>query len=392
MFRDWLLRGLPSRKVLLAASLVMVFVCDFYGADAPLVRHSELQAVDEAGASAWTETLPFRVRGVITTDLDEMLDPTPHYLGWNAENIGKLGAEWQIVIQALDGDDFGGTILWLGQNYGNQPWIRNEKLSYSDAEWSAEVFRVSRDSATGELLEKGDLVEVYARRSLVYGGKRNINEAHSNAPENNFDIFLLKKGVDLPSPACLSLSDLTEIDLSDSNMQIDIFDSDRKRGGERYQGERVFIEGLSIVYANGWDADLSWPQRLDNLVTDGQGRYFHVRYPRRDLGDVPVGKFGAVGIICQESGSATLGTSGYELFLQKIVKSVPTIDILTDENGKVWLQWVDLYSENWELERSDKLNGDWSVSAAKKEQAGNTYRVQISTKEAMQFYRLTLKH
>ena len=85
------------------------------------------------------------------------------------ENPGfKLGI-------AVDENDFGGTFLWLGQNYGNQPWIRDEALSYANEAWEEEVTRVSQDPDTGHIFQAGDYVEVYVRNSLFYGGKRNIN-------------------------------------------------------------------------------------------------------------------------------------------------------------------------------------------------------------------------
>lgn len=197
--------------------------------------HSNLQSVNETGASAWEGSLPFTIRGVITTTLDEMLDTTPNFLPWdNGANSGKMGAEWQIFIQAVDEGDFGGTALWLGQNYGNQPWIRNEALSYTNDAWLENLLRVTTDPDSGVTFEPGDLVEVTARKSLAYGGKRNINEAHSNAPENKFDIHLLEADYGLPAPEFITLSDLVQPDTSGENAQLNIFDQTRQTGGERY--------------------------------------------------------------------------------------------------------------------------------------------------------------
>jgi hypothetical protein len=151
--------------------------------------YSNLQSVTTNGTSAWSGSSPFSLVGVLLTDPDEMLDSTANFLPYNdGENLGKMGAEWQVVIQSVLPGDRGGTVCWMGQNYGNLVWIRNDEKSYQNDIWTLEVNRLNNDPATGHKIKKGDLVMITANRSLFYGGKRNINEAHDISMEADFTI------------------------------------------------------------------------------------------------------------------------------------------------------------------------------------------------------------
>jgi len=350
--------------------------------------HSNLQSVNETGASAWEGSLPFTIRGVITTTLDEMLDTTPNFLPWdNGANSGKMGAEWQIFIQAVDEGDFGGTALWLGQNYGNQPWIRNEALSYTNDAWLENLLRVTTDPDSGVTFEPGDLVEVTARKSLAYGGKRNINEAHSNAPENKFDIHLLEADYGLPAPEFITLSDLVQPDTSGENAQLNIFDQTRQTGGERYQGTRVRISGLQIVNAEGWNPEETWARRGNIKVTDGENRFFTLRHPRRNIGPVPTGVFDAVGIINQESGSSTLGDTGYELFVQEVIADSTAPQLYIDASNAM-ISWAAAEDGNWVLESASTADGSWNAVEVVPVFEEGTYKVKIEFSQKQSFYRL----
>lgn len=347
--------------------------------------HANLQSVTETGTSAWEGTLPFTIRGIITTTSDEMLDSTPNYLPWDdGANSGKMGAEWQIVIQAVDEGDVGGTLMWLGQNYGNQPWIRDESLSYTDEAWEAELLRVRTDPDTGYVFQPGDCVEVTVRKCLFYGGKRNINEAHSNTVENNFDVHLVQAGYGLPDPEAITLSDLVLPDETGSEQQVNIFDQTRQTGGERYQGVRVRLNGLQLVQFEGWNPEGTWAERRNNVVTDGESRYFTVRYPRRDLGTAPTGTFDAIGIINQESGSSTDGTMGYEFFIQEVIQSIPTLQIAS--SGVI--RWSADFGEDWVLESAETLDGTWSVVTETPVQQDGFWCVSVDMTTGQHFYRL----
>jgi len=360
--------------------------CSVLSIAAMAETHSNLQAVDNQGGSAWTGTFPFTIRGVITTSLDEMLDDTPNFLPWDGgQNSGKMGAEWEIFIQSIDQNDRGGSLLWLGQNYGNQPWIHDETFSYTNEEWVEELTRVSTDPATGHIFQVGDYVEVIARQSLAYGGKRNINEGHSNDPSKDFDIHLIQANYGVSEPECISLGDLVEKNEEGQTEQIDIFDATRQSGGEYYQGIRVRIQGVQIATANGWDHTGTWSQRGENSITDGDGRFLKVRYPRNDLGNPPTGIFDAVGIINQESGSSTDGTRGYELFLQEIIltDSVPSLSISPDG----YISWEDA-NEQWILETTSNIQNDWTTSTETVEHKDGLCIVKVSLNQGTSYFRL----
>ncbi|MCK4602098.1 MAG: PEP-CTERM sorting domain-containing protein, partial [Phycisphaerae bacterium] len=70
--------------------------------------------------------------------------------------------------------------------------------------------------------------------AMAVGGKANINERHSAAPEMDFTIELLQTGVGLPTPELTTVADMN------------VFDSTRQTGGERYQNRRIRLEHVSL--------------------------------------------------------------------------------------------------------------------------------------------------
>lgn len=373
-----------TRLVVSTATFALgMFVCSRSGLRAqPSETHTRLQAVQADGTSAWAGTLPFTVRGVLLNDPEEFLDSTPHFVPWNdGAGAGQMGGQWQIFIQAANPEDRGGTACWMGQNYGNLPWIRNEAKSYTEAEWEAEIRRLSRDPLTNHRFRKGDLVEVTARRSLFYGGKRNINEAHDKNPDADFSIRLIWADYGLPEPELITLADLVRPDDGDPTTREDIFDPTRQTGGERYQGVRVRINGLRLTDASGWGR-MAWGERLCR-VTDGTRRFFPVRTSLRAWGPPPTGEFDAIGILNQESGSGTDGTYGYELFVQEIVvHDPPRLQISV-------ISWP-AEAAGFRLEFSDTLPaGTWQVvPAAPRLQDGRWAVSEYIEPGGRRFYRL----
>ena len=281
-----------------------------------------LEAVDTSGFSTWAGSYPLAVTGVILNEPGEMLDSTPNFIPWNSgAGIFQLGGEWQIFVQAVLPGDRGGVECWMGQNYGNLPWLHSSSLSYDNATWSTEVARVSHDPATGRAFRKGDLVTVTANGSLFYGGMQNINEEHSIDPALDFTVSLVSSNYGLPAPEALSLASVISTNPSPTG-HYDIFDPTRATGGEHWQGMRVRINGLTLVTANGWNTNSDWSARYCT-ATDGEGRQFPLVHPLYDLGPAPTNSFDATGIFLQESGSGTDGTFGYELFVQEIAPSAP---------------------------------------------------------------------
>jgi len=340
--------------------------------------HTNLQAVTELGTSAWSNSHPFTLRGVILNNPEEMMD-----FEWDpeAETLNRKGAEWQIFVQAVTTNDRGGTALWMGQNYSSVgPWIPEGNL-YSEPEWSNEMFRLNYDTNTLHHFRAGDLVEVTANQSLFYGGKRNVNEAHRTNEANNFHIALVEAGRGLPDPEVICLDDL----VSDGTNQI--FDATRQSGGEYYQGMRVRLESIRLTTnyygTNGW-GQTAWGDRRCT-VTDGEDRFFTLRMPLTDLGPAPGDWFSAVGILNQESGSGSDGRFGYELFVQEIGPALRFV--MSDGNMLVY--WPGTYT-NYTLEYTTNATGSSGWSAV--ETAPVKYlAVEELPADEQRFYRLRRK-
>jgi hypothetical protein len=314
--------------------------------------HTNLQAVTATGTSAWSGSLPFTITGVLLCNPDEMLDATPNFLPYNdGENLGRMGGEWQIVFQAVEPGDRGGTFCWMGQNYGNLAWVHNSDFSYTNEAWTAEILRLNFDPATMHPFRAGDLIEVTARKSLFYGGKRNINEAHGNDPTNNFELRLITANYGLPAPEVITLADVKNAD------DTPIFDQTRATGGEHYQGMRVRINNLTLLTTNGWNPTNTWGNRLCT-AGDGSGRTLPLRHPRYNLGPTPSGTFDAVGIFSQESGSGSQGTNGYELFVQQVIpQDTPALTIA----AKAAISWP-VSGAAFALEYASDVNStNWTV-------------------------------
>lgn len=350
--------------------------------------HSNLQAVTSTGTSAWAGTHPFTLRGVLLCNPDEMLDPTPNFLPWaDGANQGQLGGQWQIVFQAVEPGDRGGTVCWMGQNYGNLPWLHDSELSYSNEAWAAEVLRLNHDPATLRPFRAGDLIEVTARRSLFYGGKRNINEAHDIDPAANFEIRLITPNYGLPEPEVITLADVMNPggDPADWRTWPAIFDPTRATGGEHWQGMRVRLNNLLLVTTNGWNPTNAWGARLCT-VTDGEGRYFALRHPRYSLGPPPTGRFDVIGIFNQESGSGTQGTNGYEVFVQQVLPHGPAPELAIGLNVTIsWPVTAQPYQLEW---RSQVDSGEWQPVTNAPVVLDGRNTVILPRSGPQQFYRL----
>ncbi len=334
--KRWLAMGLALAACCAAASAQITTA----------VTHAWLQAVNEAGFATNSVSHPIVLRGVVLNDPEEMMDPT--YDPDATSEIVK-GGEFQIFIQGVGGDR-GGTALWMAQNYdAAAPWKPGIK-DYG-AEWTNEMNRVRRD-ANGRLFRKGDLVAVTARMSLFYGGKWNINENHSTNSANDFDIALVQANAGLPPAEAVTLSDLVNADGTQ------IFDPARATGGEHWQGMRVRLDGIRLADTNGW-GKANWDDRFCMATNDHLGRGLKLRFPRTDLGDPPATStyFTAVGILNQESGSGTVGTNGYELFVQEIG---PVLNLGRSASGGAAVSFSADY-EGYVLEASDDGLQNWNA-------------------------------
>lgn len=350
--------------------------------------HASLQAVKADGTSDWNGTFPFSIQGVLLCSPDEMLDFTPNFIPWNeGANPFRMGGEWQVTLQAVDANDRGGTTCWMGQNYGNQPWIHDSALSYSNEAWVSEILRLNFDPTNLHPFRAGDLIEVTVRQSLFYGGKRNINEGHDIDSNFDFDLRLVTANYGLPAPEVITLADVMQPggDADDWTTWPAIFDASRSTGGEHYQGMRVRIKDLTLLSTNGWNATNSWSSRRCT-VTDGNGRYFALRHPRYSLGRAPAGVFDAIGIFSQESGSGTSGTNGYELFVQQVLPHAPAAEVAIGLNVTVtWPASSDVSQLEW---RSQVDSGEWTRVTNEVVVIDGKNTVILPPSWPQQFYRL----
>jgi hypothetical protein len=314
------MKALGCRLVGLVAVMVIVTLAPAGSPDwdsVALVRHDVLQAVNPDGSPAYSgEGFPLRLRGVVLNNPEDWLDGTPTYdpgyTPW------FLGGQWEIFVQAVDlpdsaydDGDFGGSAAYMGQNYGNVPWLGDPFFSYTDAEWLIETERLDYSDGSGAAaLRAGDLIEVRARVGLHYQGKFNVNEAHNNDRDwdtgelgtaHDFEIVRLEAAYGLPAPAELSLRDLK------NDADVAIFDAQRATGGERYQATRVRIGYVSVVGGDPWGSD------ADIVVADATGRTFTLALGHSaslDAVEPPSGYFDVIGIVNQSSAS---GQGGYYL-------------------------------------------------------------------------------
>ncbi len=163
--------------VLSVAAVPLAYAGPSWAQDWPMVAvigHNAYQAVDAEGGSTYSQTFPIRLRGVVLNDNQDWLDPTEAY----NETTWNLGGEAELFVQAvdLDGtpydedaaaahDDFGGTAVWIGQCYGNLPWIGDPQYNnYADGTgWGPNSDLVLADDAGHTLDVHLGLDESFAR-------------------------------------------------------------------------------------------------------------------------------------------------------------------------------------------------------------------------------------
>jgi len=349
---------------------------------------TNLEAVDDTGVGTWNGSFPVVLTGVLLTDPSEMLDATPDYLPWDdGANAYDLGGQWQVFVQAVTNGDRGGVECWMAQDYGNLPWEPHDGSdSYTDDQWTNQVALVSEDPTTGYAFHKGDLVTITANGSLFYGGMQNINQEHSTDPTYDFTISLVSSNYGLPAPEVISLSSVISTNLSPSG-HYDIFDPTRATGGERWQGMRVRINGLTLMTTNGWSTNSDWDSRFCT-ATDGEGRQFPLIHPLYDIGPAPTNQFDATGVFLQESGSSTDGTFGYELFVQEITPSDAAILNIAVQSSSVAISWPGSLA-NYQLQSCGSLsNPNWTATTNTRAVVSRQYTIVLSPAGTQKFFRL----
>ncbi|MBN2137587.1 MAG: hypothetical protein JW720_07265 [Sedimentisphaerales bacterium] len=256
------------------------------------VTHSEFQAVNEDGEQTYTSSDSEKVilEGILLNNAGEMLDPTADD---TVTTMYDMSGQWQIYFQG-EGYDRAGTAVWMGQLYNNLPWF---PPGYSNEEFIAELNRLN-----SARFSPGDRIRVTGY-FLSYKGKNNINEQHNKAPDHDFTIELIERGVGLPRPEAASLDELKD---GEDNF---IFDASRASGGEYYQSRLAKIEGVYFEDATGWGPD------GELVITDGLrtltvklGRGCGIYAGSNNL----VEPFDVIGIIDQES---TDLKGGYRMYV-----------------------------------------------------------------------------
>jgi hypothetical protein len=286
-------------------SVTTVHAFDVDWESLPYTSFDELQAVNPDGSPAYLGGFPLRVRGVLLSDPGTIFDNSPNFIpvDW-PETAFQFGGIQQPYLQSADPEDVGGAAMYMAQCLGNHPINQDDEFSYTDEEWVIELERINFDPATGHEFRAGDLIEVRARIGLHFAGKFNINEAHDNIPTNDFDVILIQADYGLPAAQTILLSEIKDLE------DVDIFDSTRMTGGERYQSQRVLLRQVSIL-----DPE-NWAREEQILVTDGV-RTLPVLLgtdPDFDTLPAPEGDVDILGIFDQEASQAPNGgLDGYRL-------------------------------------------------------------------------------
>ena len=320
--------------------------------------HKDIQAVDADGnpthpkvGAAIDPANQIVLGGIVLNNPEDILDSTAAY----SEQMWDLGGQWQIYVQAVAADDFGGTACWIGQNYGNLPWIGFPSINnYSDAEWIVEMNRLNFDG--GHEIRQGDLVRITGY-GLAYGGKSNINERHSKSPANDFTIEYLGSSPGLPAPDVIQMSNV-----KDASGEF-LFDQTRLTGCEHYQASLVRVNDVSFADDSGWATDGTV------TIADGFGRTFSVKLGLDNAFDLPHNldaTFDIVGIFDQEDGNGGDGwTDGYRLWVTGYDGSTGllgvTDTIFGDVTGDDAIDAADidaLFAAAGSAEAVDDLDGD----------------------------------
>ncbi len=281
----------------MAASLIVATHCAWAVTFSP-TKHSEYEAVYDDGTGAWPSSRsagPIEMTGVVINNPWDMLD----------YSNSAADPQWQVVIQAVAPDDFGGTTLYMRKYI---PWDSSQ--DYSDSEWTDEMIRVNHPGDTLQTqpsLRYGDVVDVHAQApGLFYEGKYNINEKHLNSSDYDFDITILSRGM-TPAAADITLSSLK--DTGDNFL----FDATRQTGDEYYQGSLVHLDNLTLADPADWT--------LGGTVTVEQGGLTFPMILGLDPAPTsidPLGlhasPFSVTAILDQEDDSAPY-TGGYRLWL-----------------------------------------------------------------------------
>lgn len=329
----------------------------------------EVMTPNGKGTYPDTGTFPIKMKGILLNSPADMLNSTANFntIPFN------LGGQWQVFVQSTLTGDRGGVAVFAAQNYGNVPpaltidpppgpgqppmFIPEPTQSFSDDEWNSLVARLNVDQTTGHVFQPGDLVEIRAKTGQFFGGKTNVNSAHSTDASLAFEIVLLEAAAGLPDPKLLTLSSIWD----NAKNQV-LFDPNRLAGGELYQGEIVHL--LNVHLAPG----ATWGNNKLATVQDDFGHSFSLHLglnPEFISQGKPNGKFDVVGIFNQEAPSGGPYTGNYELWAMDPTQICLVGDANGDHqvNGGDYVAWADHFNQGGSYAEGD-FNRDGVVNGA----------------------------
>ncbi|MBM4088077.1 MAG: hypothetical protein FJ276_01415, partial [Planctomycetes bacterium] len=233
---------------LAAVGCVVLVLPGTVSAEFTPIKHSDFQAVDDNGMTAWGTSgyHPVEMVGVIINN------------PWDMLNYETGFRQWQVYFQALSGTgDFGGTAMYTNQAVVTPgDWSRvMQSLNYP---------KVFAGDPVTDPLRYGDVVRVQATRpGMFFRGKMNINSGHQqyDPPQNMYDKFPFTIEI-LGRDLTPSVADITLAHLKDINNDF-IFDETRLTGCEHYQASLVHLTSLTL--ASG-----TWGLNQDVIVRQGE--------------------------------------------------------------------------------------------------------------------------
>jgi hypothetical protein len=252
----------------------------FAAAAAPAAALEEiwdLEAVDANGngthpALSTTDTVTFQ--GVVLNDPDEMLDTT---------------VQWQMYVQALPTNP-------APYNQGGIALYANAWYMMPINVWP----RYGTDYAPGDVVEVAGLLG-------FHNGKTNLNERHD--PTQPFTVTTISTGP-VPDPQVIpSIAACNYFDPTDSGGD---GAPDRATGGERWQGQWVRLEGVSLL-----DPGAGWANGTAVPITDASGQtldMFCGYLGNFDTVLPPPGTFNLTAIFDQEDTTGKPYHAGYRIW------------------------------------------------------------------------------
>ena len=265
----------------------------------PLTAHGTLQGVTPTGATTFAATsFPIKMIGVVINNYDEMLDNAANFIPFTVPTFEQLGGQWQVFFQSIDPADPAGSCMWMGQNYGTTPERRDNLYSYSNAEWEAEVARLSwLVDPVNPTLPLVQLARRLSHRGSALGPGKGLRREiqRERVPLQLADIRLRHCA---PRSRLRGARAGCNHDGRHHGLRGHVpFRRQSRSGAEAYQGRLVTLEGVTITNSENWD-------RYGEITVSDGTRDFLVHLGYNDAFDtaaLPVGTIDVTGVFDQET-------------------------------------------------------------------------------------------